>query len=402
MKNTVYFMNNGYFDMRAMLTFGVSAKSNSDAIGYFGTGFKYAMAIILRLGGSVSLKTKNPNGTVESYEFIAKKESIREQEFDIVYLKNCADGSIREAGFTTRLGINWKPWMAYRELFCNAKDEGGLTSDNINNGEYETVIGVNCHEIWEAHGNSHEYILSDDARVLFSGEQCDIISGKSNFIYYRGIAVLQAEQSNFSYNIKTPVSLTEDRTVANQYQVRWPIQKAIQACDDESIIRACVVSGDHFEAKNGFDADWKCSQAFLEVCSQMQKTTDRGICESARIVLTKNVITMKEFDDFSLTKVQLMALEKAKKFLFKMDVNVDDYPIRTVNGLGQGVMGRALDGVIFLSEIPFNMGVKQLASTLLEEWVHNKTGAKDFDRVMQSWLFDKILTLGENINGEPL
>ena len=401
MQNKIYFMNNGYFDMRAMLTFGVSAKANENAIGYFGTGFKYAVAIILRLGGSISIQTKNESGIIEQYQFVAKKESIRDQEFDIVYLQNAMDGSIREAGFTTRLGINWKPWMAYRELFCNAKDEGGVIS-TINERKHDTVITVECHDIWDTHANQHNYILSDDAKVLSSHYECDIIAGRSNYIYYRGIAVLETEKSKFSYNIKSAVSLTEDRTVALLHQVKWPIQRAIQSCDDDSIIRECVVSGDHFEAVNGFDIDWACSQTFLDTCNQMQKTTDRGICESARIVLKKHVLKNREFEDFALTKVQFMALEKAKKFLFKMDVNVDDYPIKTVNGLGENVMGRALDGVIYLSEIPFNMGVKQIASTLLEEWVHNKTGAKDFDRVMQSWLFDKILTLGENINREPL
>lgn len=95
-------------------------------------------------------------------------------------------------------------------------------------------------------------------------------------------------------------------------------------------------------------------------------------------------------------------LERAKRFLFKIDIDIDRYPVRTVTGLGDDVMGRALDGVIYLSEIPFNMGTKQVASTLLEEWVHNKHGCKDFDRQMQSWLFDKILSLAELINGEPV
>jgi len=43
-----------------------------------------------------------------------------------------------------------------------------------------------------------------------------------------------------------------------------------------------------------------------------------------------------------------------------------------------------------------------VASTLLEEWVHNYHRCADFDRNMQSWLFDKILSIGEEINGEPL
>lgn len=54
----LYFLNNGEFDVSAMLTFGVSAKESDNPIGQFGTGFKYAIAIILRLGGSISVATR--------------------------------------------------------------------------------------------------------------------------------------------------------------------------------------------------------------------------------------------------------------------------------------------------------------------------------------------------------
>jgi len=103
-----------------------------------------------------------------------------------------------------------------------------------------------------------------------------------------------------------------------------------------------------------------------------------------------------------LTPVQRNMLDKAISHLAKIDVNVNMFPVKTVTGLGDGVMGRALDGVIYLSELPFQMGTKQLASTLMEEWVHNKLGCADFDQKMQNWLFDKILSLSEDINGEPI
>ena len=84
MTDTVFFMNQSEFDKDAMLTFGVSAKDDDTAIGYFGTGFKYATAIILRIGGSIVVRSK---GNV--YEFKSTKKIIKNQEFDtsIISLK---------------------------------------------------------------------------------------------------------------------------------------------------------------------------------------------------------------------------------------------------------------------------------------------------------------------------
>ena len=95
-------------------------------------------------------------------------------------------------------------------------------------------------------------------------------------------------------------------------------------------------------------------------------------------------------------------LDKAISFLCKIDISASQYPIKIVDSMGEGIMGRAIEGTIYLSLLPFNMGTKQVASTLMEEWVHTRLGVKDFDYGMQNWLFDKILSMGEELSGAPL
>lgn len=388
MRDTVFFMNDGHFDVRAMLTFGVSAKESDDAIGYFGTGFKYAVAIILRLGGSVTIETAG-----ESYRFEARKESIRGQEFELVYVNG------QEAGFTTRLGINWQPWMAFRELYCNCKDEGGEISQE--RGDFDTVIAVTCPEIANAYRSRSDYFIS--GTPVHVSAECEMYEGSRPYLYYKGVAVMRAsEESCYSYNITSHVDLTEDRTVRHSYQIQWPIQRTIQALDSAPMLRTILSRKDCLESKSiGFDPDWPVSDAFVDVCRQLMKT-DVGLPESARLLMSKVAERMGDWPEFEPTKTELKALDKAKAFLRGINIPVDDYPIKTVTGLGEGVMGRALNGIIYISDIPFQMGTKQLASTLLEEWMHIKTGAKDFDRTMQSWLFDKVLSIGEELIGEPL
>jgi len=385
MSDKVYFMNNGSFDVRAMLTFGVSAKENDNAIGYFGTGFKYAVAIILRMGGNITVES---NG--ETNVFTARKKTIRGQEFSIVY---CND---REAGFTTRLGINWEPWMAFRELYCNAKDECGEIAAEPK--DFDTVITIKCHEIYSAFMSRDAYFIS--GVPVATSESVEIYDKPSQFIYCCGVAVKQIADAQFTYNLTQRIDLTEDRTAKWEHQIRYPLQRSWQLLKDASIIRRIIAPIESYENATGFDTDWPTSDEFTDTAVQMLKTT--GVSEAARTHVSKLDEKAGNWPTFELTKTQSIMLVKAKDFLLSIQVNVDDFDIRTVSGLGNGVMGRALDGVIYLSDMPFQMGTKQLASTLLEEWVHNKYGCADFDRNMQTWLFDKVLSIGEEMIGEPI
>lgn len=385
----VYFMNHGDFDIRAMMTMGVSAKDSDDAIGFFGTGFKYAVAIILRLGGSIKIQTMSGD-----YEFNVRPETIRGKEFGVVHVNG------ESAGFTTRMGINWEPWMAFRELYCNAKDEGGETSDQVSSN-YDTIIEVDCPEIHRAFIQKHDYFITDSP--ILTTEHADIHKGGKPYIFYRGVAVRNAvADCLYSYNIKGHLELTEDRTAKYDHEIRWPIQKAWQnGCEDRAMLRKVLCGSNHGETKIGFNPDWGASSAFLEICGELMNS-DKGVCESARLVASKIEAVRGNWPEFEMTSVQSKMMDKAILSLSSIGINVKMFPVKTVNGLGDGVMGRALDGVIYVSEIPFQMGTKQLASTLMEEWVHLKVGCEDFDRKMQSWLFDKILSLSEEINGEPM
>jgi hypothetical protein len=385
---TIYFGNPGKFDVRAMLTFGVSAKESDNAIGYFGTGFKYAVAIILRLGGSIKVRTEN-----ETHEFTSSRETIRGKDFDIVKV------NAQDAGFTTRLGINWEPWQAFRELWCNCKDEGGAFGlDPI---DMDTVIEVRCNEIERAYNQRSLYFLEGDPAAVH--HECDIYDKPSHFAFYRGIAVMNlGKHALYSYNIKANMELTEDRTVRHGFYVGHYIKRAMQSVESRSMLRR-VLTADRevYEAGIQYDPDYHTSDEFVEVVRTLLKTGNQ-CSEAARNAVKKKDELAGNWPEHELTRVQSKMLERACHLLQRIGVDTDLYPLKIVNGLGDGVMGRALEGTMYLSPLPFNMGAKQVASTILEEWVHTKTGCSDFDRAMQSWLFDKILSLAEEITGEPV
>jgi hypothetical protein len=388
MSKALYFGNNGAFDIRAMLTFGVSAKENADAIGYFGTGFKYAVAIILRLGGAITVRTG-----AETLVFTASRETIRGKDFDIVKCNGI------DAGFTTRLGINWQPWQAFRELWCNAKDEGGecgtepMTCD--------TVVEVNCEEIARAYQNREQFFI--DGEPAIAHESCEIYNKPSQYIFYRGVAVRDTGKAALlSYNIRDKIDLTEDRTAAYSYQIDSAIRRSVQSMSDGKMLRRIITAPrDSYEHDMNFYEHNATSAEFVDNVRQLIAC---GIdCnESARQVVAKLDDKAGNWPEVDLSSVQHKMLERARAVLKRVDIDTELFPLRIVNGLGEGVMGRAIEGTMYLSLLPFNMGTKQVASTIMEEWVHCKHGVADFDRNMQNWLFDKILSLAEEITGEPI
>lgn len=158
--------------IEAATTMGVSVKEDG-AIGKFGTGLKYAIAGILRLGGSVSIKIDG-----DQYEFGARDSEIRGKTFSIVY---CNDAP---CGFTTDLGKHWEPWQLFRELASNALDEGGCWTRNPLTGR--TVITVECREV-EAAEHSEAVFLAGKEPLVESSFGATIYEGPSPYYYYKGI-----------------------------------------------------------------------------------------------------------------------------------------------------------------------------------------------------------------------
>lgn len=140
---------------------------------------------------------------------------------------------------------------------------------------------------------------------------------------------------------------------------------------------------------------------FLEVVRQLIKEGQPNITESLKMLVRKH--TDKESPTpVSLTRVQEIQLDKAKKFSKGIGLFTEGFPIIVVETLGQGILGLAKKGTIYLAVETFEMGTKMVAITLIEEWIHLKHGHRDMTRDMQNMLFNKIVSLGEELVGEPL
>ncbi len=396
-KNLVLFKNKGLIDVRAITTFGISAKdeNNANPIGYFGTGLKYALAVLAREEIPITIQSGR-----EVFNFGVRDEIVRGKAFKIVTMNG------ESLGFTTDLGKTWQLWQAFRELYSNCIDEFGVIDSEIcapEPDENYTQIFVEDERFVELYENRGEIFLQ--GRPLIETKTANIHGGASNNVFYRGIKIgTYKTPFMYRYNMTKHVDLTEDRTVKFDFQIRDTIVDAVLSSQDEKFIESILTAPENtFESTLNFEDHREImSQPFRNVAAELHRKKPEKTNKSALHLFDRSLKIQDRFEGYNPTAEELDACTKAIDFLARLNIPVDDYQIINVVTMGETTLARVEDGKIYLSSRLYKMGVKQLASTLFEEWVHLKHGYDDLTRTMQTYLFDTIIGLGEQITGEVL
>jgi hypothetical protein len=397
----IVFKNPGVIDMRAVTSFGVSVKEGENPIGFFGTGLKYALAVLLRTSHEVTILAG-----AEVFRFVTEREKFRGEDVDFVTMVK-PDGTREQLAFTTQLGKQWAMWMAYRELACNCSDEGGTASQEVYMPDEEkgtTQVIVKGAEFAEVHANRSEILLERKPDMVVGTVEVHKMQGRSMF--YRGVRVHTfPQQGLYTYNSVGKLSLTEDRTLRDSYDAERAARIAIMQGEDEEFIRSCVLA-DRNTMEGCIDFHgWsiKPHAAFLKVVGECSVERHTSLNATAFRVWSEETKQAFKPHEIGLTSVQAKTLAKAVSFCETIGFRVDSYPIKVAETLGEGVLGRAMDQTIWVAERGFHLGgTKQVASILMEEFIHLKYGYMDMTRELQNFLFEKVVSMGEEINGEPL
>lgn len=265
----VLFRTPGAIPLDAFTTFGVNAKPNSKSpFGFFGTGIKYAVSVILRNGGKIQVFVKG----VE-YEFYLHQKDFRGKEFRQVRMRKRKRGMLswmksEALPFTTELGKNWKLWEAFRELESNTRDENGetllITRDELADGEEfqpdvsGTDILIDCPGFFECVGAterpyggrevvSRVFLDIGEMEEVLDTRQFTMYEGASEHIYYQGIRVYDLRNpSRFTYNFKPGfVELSEDRSAKNIWNMQWAIANRIQEIEDHQLLLRLLEDDKH-------------------------------------------------------------------------------------------------------------------------------------------------------------
>ena len=195
MTRETVFITPGQLDLSCLTTFGVSVKKNDNPIGRFGTGLKYALAVLMREGAEVFIAT----GGI-TYEVGQSAVTIRDKTFQQINLRNTGTTYAKqytELPFTSELGKDWELWQSFREIYSNTLDENGKINTSpapvfvAAGNTYITVIHDEFAEIAE---NREDYFKEDRSKAIQAGPLGHIYpNDESRGLFYKGIR----KQQNF-------------------------------------------------------------------------------------------------------------------------------------------------------------------------------------------------------------
>lgn len=390
----IIFENKGEIDPLLMTTFGVNVKESDNPIGFFGTGLKYGLAILMRTDCGVTVQAGDA-----SFTFGKKAVELRGKPFEFVTMNG------ETLGFTTELGKTWELWMAYREVYCNTQDEGGKVyeADTIPSPEAGlTRFIVSGNDFLRVAREHDRYFLT--TQPFLQTDRVNIHQGQSRGAYYRTVMVgkLSGKPNLYTYNCVAGLDLTEDRTMKHPFLMSHFIATAIVECDDRQLIREVVTAPENYHEHDlDFDVTRTPSMAFMEVVGALVRDRIGKVNQSAVEKYRKHAPGKVTPDPVTLNKVEQAMLRKALDFCRKIGFEIG-YEISVVESLGSDVLGMAKDNTVYIAHQAFMVGTKCVAGTLIEEHVHLKHGHADCTRPMQNYLLDRMVSLGELAVGEPL
>ncbi len=278
------FKNAGLIDETALTVSGISAKEGDNPIGQFGTGMKYVIAGVLRLGGKLVVYRGK-----KKLEFASVVTNVRGKDFSVVTMNG------RKLGFTDQLGKNWQAWMLYRELWSNMQDEKGEVywtengMDSVEGSSKNTTILISCPVIEQAHAERATIVLN--SAPLYKGSRLEVHAGESEYVFYRGIRVAKLKKASaYTYNLTTTMQLTEDRTLTHMFMFDHFLLETILTCTSESFLLHILSQkriSEHFEFAIDYTASSSHSPSvtFVNVADQLY--TAGELVEPARKLFRK-------------------------------------------------------------------------------------------------------------------
>lgn len=233
MKNYISIKNDGLICPEDIILIGSSTKrGDSKKIGQFGSGWKFALAWILRN----ELEIKIFAGTEEIVvDFTVKMH--RDEPIKVLTVNG------QETSITSGMGeIDWKGWMALREIVSNAIDEGGEEVRSVFNPifsgeENKTTIFIQMNgELADILRNYDSY-FSFDRVPVYSNEHMSLYKKKEKgraVIFRKGIKCLEHYEGLYDVNFQD-IDINESR-LSNENAFDRSFKQAIKLIDSPTIL----------------------------------------------------------------------------------------------------------------------------------------------------------------------
>lgn len=393
----IVFHNPGLIPLEAIRLMGASVKVEG-AFGRFGTGLKYAVATIIRGGGSIRIWRGD-----EELRFECRTAQLKDKTFEEVVLVNPAaeevDGTFTSLGFTTELGKDWEPWMVLRELACNARDEGGdffrteqPMPSCFSAKDGETVIAVEWPEL-EAELDANEHcVFAPAVEALTQLHGVRVLPGPSQYLYHRGVRVWKLpKESIFTYDIVGPLDLTEDRTVKYSFIAVSTVRNMFLrvSAEAEAELVTAVVTAKKGTWEAGFDwkgEEWASTEPgplWLETVAAI-RNTHTGISDSARNVLLKHQAFRKvERGTWTDSEGANERLSDAAEIIEELGFNLEKVDVFITDELPGNALSATNKGSVFLTQTLLEARVVVIVREIVRRLLELKSEG-DHDKLLDA------------------
>lgn len=393
---TVVFRNEGVIDLHGVTTFGLCAKESKNPIGYFGTGLKYAIAVLLREGCEVVL-----NAGEKQLIFGTRLLRVRNDDFQEVTLNDVG------LNFTTDLGRNWELWMAYRELAANAFDEGGTV--NKIEGRAIPQKGVTSIMVVDPSGR-FDKVYDERDTIFIEGkprwelEGVDVYDtmGGGTYVYRKGIrAMVLPKPALYTYDIQEGLRLTEDRTVSSTSDVYIALAKALSKCEDATLIRQILLADQRFW-ESTIDYHWwsvKPGEVFTMVMERLM-ATHTSFNRSARELYRRD--HPKDAEP-SCYQYEAIPIEKRRRlwaaltFWAKLGFNIPRTSVMVAERLEGSKNYKVIGGRIYLDYAVLSNDMRWLTGIIFKAYCDTKP--KIGDTAREDLFLDTLVDFGEQLLG---
>lgn len=400
----IEFSNKGEVPVNAFKLLGASSKRNDNTkIGYFGTGLKYALAVLLREGIDFKIFSGN-----QEVKIGTRKTKFLDQTVTVITVNG------EKTSITIEAGIDWETWFAIREIYSNNLDEAG-TMKLVANPTAEkgfTKIYVNRNEKLKDLTDNWANYFSNTRQVLSNGGGGTLLQ-KNDIatltVFRRGIrAYVSKQESAFDYDI-SKLKINESRVAEHDFEARQRCAEVLASCTNADALNHFLHTQNIIEKDTNFwtylfdDTFGVFSDTWFEVLKDKRIVPDEysgfyGVTRNS-VVLPEKLCKhlYKQFKDklqiMGATKEAYLVLDKPVDFLRPAMARLASvgfsHPmdkVKLAKFRDEDIQGLADAGLVLISESLEKASDAELMEVLFEEIAHTKSGHSDNTRAFQNYI----------------
>ena len=406
MSDWIEFSNKGEVPINAFKLLGASSKRNdSSKIGYFGTGLKYALAVLLREGVNFKVYSGDKEVNIGT-----RKTKFLDQLVTVITVNG------EKTSITVEAGIDWELWFAVREIYSNTIDEQGVMKlvAEVKPEAGHTKIYIEQDEKLSDLTDNWSKYFSNNRTAVFSSDSYKVLTKtdhNSLIVFRRGIrAYTNRTESLFDYDVDK-LTINESRVARADYEARQRCAEALALCDTAEAIEHFAHSKDDVIEKQ--PEFWM--YLFDDTLGQFSETWYE-VFKDKRIVpseyggfygITAGSVTLPEklckhlYAQFK-DRLQIMGATKEAYVVVSDDVEFLRPALTKLATVGfthpidrvkiakfkdEGVLGLADNGLVLLSEkVKTPAHSNNILHILFEEIAHTKSGYSDNTREFQDYI----------------